>query len=553
MSPYVHDAQLSYATYLQGGAAAEPREVEFPPHVASLLGSPTPPSGWPLPVEPTHVLEWGGAEELLEMDVFNIPLVDLKNQAKTSAGMWAMEQFDLAREALRHSHPRDAFAYLERALHGNEKYEGYEADFRCHFLLGLIHLGTFRLLEPALLDLAKAKQCFLTAARYAAGDYPIASVIADLAAGWCEYCQGNMDEALHQTEHAIVLDPHSAAAQYQSAKIRLHRRETEAARPLLSQAITLNPAYAAMALRDGDFVPFTSLVLELLEAERDHVGRRASEALKSLTALANSLAIDLATLQAPEETGASIAVLVDAANAAFRENTLFGYLRSEVAAGVATQAVQGLRRRLIHEQSTALELIETAKHKLAETAALHVGPYRLSLAGMRQLDDVRSVLREADAAYNKQTLGGYIDAANRARGAIALLRQTADSYRDSALQHATAACEALEGEIAELRRKHSGRDSPVKAFAFIGAIVALFPGGFFSFFSVGHGGMVSWSNVALRVCLYVALFAIVGAVFGALLAPMFHPEQAVVNHELETRRTALKQTIAELHALAKGA
>lgn len=549
MGSYVYDAKLPYRLHLERGAGDVSPDVELPSYVQSLLGAPIPPAGWPLPAaEPALPFDWNHADEWVLSPVFNAPLAELKSQAKSAEAMWALERFDVGREALRRGQHREACHHFKRSLEGDEHHAGNALDFRSHFLLGVVYLGSYRLTDPDVLDLAKAETAFLAAAQHTPPDRPRETALAHCAAGWACYCAGRMEEALDHSQRAVAIDATWSPAQFQTARILLHRREPDLARSYLGQAIALDPGCVALTLSDAEFAPYSAVVLELIALEREQVGRRASDALKELIDLSAALKLEASDDPETAATAEAIERLNTAARSVFRTNSLHGYLQAEAAVAAAMQLVQAFARRLEHEKHTAVETIEAARKKLAHIAELKIGAYHLGATSRHQLEQAQASLQQAEACLLQPSLASYLDTQRRALGVLALLDHTAEAFRDSALHHATTACAALEAELARLHQRNSSGHRSAKAFALIGALVALFPGGFIGLFTLRlHGNL---ADTMMRVCLFVGAFAVVGAVLGALLLPVFQPDLTLEGRQLEERRTALQQTISELRALA---
>jgi hypothetical protein len=89
----------------------------------------------------------------------------------------------------------EALQALDRSINGLGDNPGYPLEFRFHHAKGMIYLGNFRNADPTVVNLPKAEEAFLAAARYAKTDYPLEAGMSYLAAGWAAYCQGKMAEA----------------------------------------------------------------------------------------------------------------------------------------------------------------------------------------------------------------------------------------------------------------------------------------------------------------------------------------------------------------------
>lgn len=120
-------------------------------------------------------------------------------------------------------------------------------------MVGVIRLGDIEHYDRTLMDLTKAEESLLLAARYAKTDYPNDAARAFLSAGWTAYCQGKMKEALAYTEQALLLHPKLSEALFQAAKVRMALGEVDKALPALGKAIDLDRFYTLKAAGDGDF------------------------------------------------------------------------------------------------------------------------------------------------------------------------------------------------------------------------------------------------------------------------------------------------------------
>jgi tetratricopeptide (TPR) repeat protein len=555
MKPYTYHEAHSYGAYLGGDSGVDAPPLG--PWVEVVLGSPNPTADWPSGLAlAAPAFSWRECEQLAESEVFDVPLGELKNSAKTTAEMWAAEQFCIARDAWRRGLRREALDYLHRAISGRDGHEGYALDFRCHFLIGLIHLGSAKYPASEFLDLDKAEQAFARAGSYSVCDHPADATRAFFAAGWAAYCQGRMEDALRYTQQSLTLSANFAPAQYQAAKILVHQQMPDAAQPYLVRAVSLNPYHAVQACLDADFAPFQAMVRQVIEHERDSVGRRASQAIKDLMALAQELGVDVEAPPPPaEKSGRATAepaelinLFTTAARVAFGECNLFSYLRAEAATAAGLNAVSLLRVRLRNERQAAEDALRTAQRELAEVTELQLGSYRVSELAAKNLEEVRTHLEEATKHFATGTLPGYVHAETRAKCIGPLLKQAIERCRDLALRDALDKYEALQQDLAELRRRQSGSGGSIRGFALVGALIALYAGTYLSYFSLGLGDNVRWSEVALRFTLSVLGFAGAGAVIGALLAPLFANDAPVINEELERRLATLREAIATLHA-----
>src|SRR5258708_4532226 len=162
---------------------------------------------------------WGFSELLTQTSRINDSLEELVRLAKTPAQTRAYEQFEIARDADRKGLFEESIEYLDRAINGYGGQTGYKLEYRFHFLLGRIRLGSFRNHSKEIVSQEDAEKSFLYAARYAAQDAPNEAARALLAAGWAAYSRGEVTKAQDYTQQAILVDTKLAEAQFQLAKI----------------------------------------------------------------------------------------------------------------------------------------------------------------------------------------------------------------------------------------------------------------------------------------------------------------------------------------------
>jgi tetratricopeptide (TPR) repeat protein len=197
--------------------------------------------------------EWGFSEMLTVMGGVANSLEELIRIAKNPAKNWAYEQFEDARDAYRKQLYREAIDYLHRAIDGYGVQTGYTLEYRFHYLLGTIRIGSFTNNASDIINLADARKAFLDAARYSTHDDPDEAAKAYFGAGWAAYCQGNMVDARAFCERAISLNAGLAEAQFQLAKVLMHMNEVDTALVPLKRAIQLDRGYTTKASIDGDF------------------------------------------------------------------------------------------------------------------------------------------------------------------------------------------------------------------------------------------------------------------------------------------------------------
>lgn len=322
--------------------------------------------------ELTAAFHWGMSELLVAVGRVNDTLADLVRIAKTPAQTWAYEQFEIARDAFRQELYPEALEYLNRAINGHVGNTGYKLEYRFHYLLGTIRLGSARNNSPHILNLLDAENAFLNSARYARRDEPNEAGRAFLAAGWAAYCQGKMDTAKQHTEQAVALFPALAEAHFQLAKIQMHTGEAEQALVPLRRAIELDRAYSIKAASDGDFRRHEARVQTLLKALRREAKERANVRLLAIQREAEETEKDgVQEYTLPKFTELKRAKrALDDAVSAIHVDTYFGYLDAFTFCERAKEALQHARKQFVLRWRTDIqEKISGIQQQVASTNA----------------------------------------------------------------------------------------------------------------------------------------------------------------------------------------
>ncbi len=213
--------------------------------------------------------QWGFSELLGAVGHINDTLTELARIAKAPEKTWAYEQFEEARDAVRKGLYDEALEYLNRAICGHAGKLGYKLEYRFHYLLGTIRIGSFKNYSSDIVDLWESEKAFLNAAKYARHDRPKEAGLSYLAAGWAAYCQGKLPDAQGYTEQAISLYPDFAEAHFQLAKIHMHGKNPQDALPFLRKAIEGDRGYSIKAAIDGDFKAYDAEVSALIGALKE--------------------------------------------------------------------------------------------------------------------------------------------------------------------------------------------------------------------------------------------------------------------------------------------
>lgn len=293
---------------------------------------------------------WGFTQMLAGMGRLNDSLEQLISIAKTPAQTWAYNQYEIARDAMRRKLYPEALESLNNAINGFGSNPGYKLEYRFHHARGIILLGSADNCDQRILDLPKAEQSFLTAARYARADYQKEAGLAFLAAGWSAYCQGKMEEAVAHTQDAIKMDPNLAEALFQLAKINMHLGKVDSALRLLGKAMASDRKYSLKAAADGDFQKHSERLRTFLDECRGQARRYAEDAIK----LANREIRAMKEWHADQTSKVDYDAAISSfrlAQGCFAHQTLFGYLDAREEGKNATSAAQ----RAIQARESALE------------------------------------------------------------------------------------------------------------------------------------------------------------------------------------------------------
>jgi len=321
--------------------------------------------------ELNSTFEWGFSEVLTMLGGLNDSLRELIKVAKTPAQTWAYEQFEIARDAFRQELYDDAIQYLNRAIGGHGDHTGYNLEYRFHYLLGTIRVGSFKNHSDQIVDPSQAEQAFLNAARYARHDHPKEAARSYLGAGWAAYCQGNMQDAERHTRDAMASDDSLGEAHFQLAKIQMHNGNPKAALIPLRTAITLDRGYTLKACTDGDFTRYQQKVDSLIETLRQEVMQTAQRSLDQIESDTVQLERSRAEQFSLAEDAPIVAVrkIMDTARHTASAETYYGYLDAlhlcDSARSAVRSAFEALRQ--MHQQQLAeLEALRRKRELLKE-------------------------------------------------------------------------------------------------------------------------------------------------------------------------------------------
>jgi tetratricopeptide (TPR) repeat protein len=210
---------------------------------------------------------WGFSNLIAEIGGMADNLDELIKISKTPAQNAAYEQFEIARDAFRKGLYPECLEALDKAINGDQSSAGYKLEWRFHQLVGIIRMGFFNG-DLSLIDLGKAEESFLKAARYAEADFKKDSGFSFLAAGWAAYCNGKMHDALAHTDNALKILSDREEALFQKAKVLMALDEPDKALQTFKSAIKIDKFYILKAAGDGSFQKYEEKFNAFLEKLR---------------------------------------------------------------------------------------------------------------------------------------------------------------------------------------------------------------------------------------------------------------------------------------------
>jgi tetratricopeptide (TPR) repeat protein len=211
--------------------------------------------------------DWGIAHLESAIGGLNDSIRNLIVIAQTPERTWAYEQFDIAREAFRRGLYPEALEHIERAIEGSAQHPGYRLEHRFHHLRAIIRRGDYKNSSPEIVNLRKAEDAYVLAARYAGADHAPDAAAALCGAGWVAYGQGEFDRSEAHLRGSLSRIP-TGEGHFILAKVLIHKGLVQPAIQALAAAIEVDPLYAFRALDDGDFLAHESLVRKGIDEQR---------------------------------------------------------------------------------------------------------------------------------------------------------------------------------------------------------------------------------------------------------------------------------------------
>ncbi len=308
-------------------------------------------------------LEWGFAEILVSLAILNDTISELVRISKTPSQTWAFEQYNIAQDEFRRGLYPEAFESINRAITGYGTNPGYKSEFRFHFLLGTLRLGSFANNSRDIVDLDQAEVSFLNASRYAQHDNPTKASYALLGAGRAAFANNKLAKARTYFEDSIKL--HDAGeTRYQLAKTLCALNDLHEAFDHLEKAIVFNKMYAIKAGGEAEFQQVTVQLDAFLSQLRDRTKSTFTNKLKTfekITSEIRGIKIDRYSMIEYGKDGMALidSKLTEAKNTA-SHNTYFGYID---AIDILSSYSDYKAKAIANFKSSALADIEALVHK----------------------------------------------------------------------------------------------------------------------------------------------------------------------------------------------
>lgn len=315
--------------------------------------------------------EWGFSEILASLGRMNDSLEELVKIAKTPAQTWAFEQYVIARDEFRRHLYEEALDSVSRAINGYGSNPGNKTEYRFHFLVGTLRLGSFENSDPQLINLQIAEEAFLRAARYSEHDSSSDAALALLAAGRAAFSANHLDRAQHHAAAALSLHA-TPETHYQLGKIYCALGDWQSASTHLYEAIYSCKENAIRAAGDADVQAFPdkfdSLLKELRDASKA-LYLREREALEKQLQRLSRLSVDVYSIpKYATQTWNQLTDSLKRAEAQTSESTFLGYqlgfemivtadeLPERCIAEFKRNSIQHVRGRMSDTQASAQQL-----------------------------------------------------------------------------------------------------------------------------------------------------------------------------------------------------
>ena len=223
---------------------------------------------------------WGFVDQLISQGQMNIALDELLKLTKAVAPSWACEQFESGCAAFRRGMYKEALQAAMRAIEGQANNAGIKTEFRFHFLVGIIRLGSHSNSSTEVINPPLAQQAFLAAARCAEAACPEAAGQSLICAGRAAFLDGEFDNAIAYTRKGLELVPAHAAGLYQLGRALFMKGARKEACERLADAIMLNVEFALHASGDADFIAKIDFLNDALRQAHERYEARFRQMLE---------------------------------------------------------------------------------------------------------------------------------------------------------------------------------------------------------------------------------------------------------------------------------
>jgi hypothetical protein len=281
--------------------------------------------------EKLDVLAWGVFNILKSVNKMEATLENILEKVADTDRAWAFAQYKKALEFRKRGLHKEALDRAFYAVNGLEGVHlGEKEEYDLNFLLGTLYLGK-NISNPdrSLVDITKARDSFLLAARYAEYDHKDKAANAHLHAGTSMYLLKTPDVALDHFNKAINLNNNLAEAKFQKAKLLCHIDKTDGVfNKILPELIEFDPMYAVRAAGDVDIKKYKERFEKMLVEVSQNLRKKALQAKEiTLFCLEREQKIFKAITAADAFLGNSkeVLIVVQEGDDDIKSGTLFGH------------------------------------------------------------------------------------------------------------------------------------------------------------------------------------------------------------------------------------
>lgn len=166
---------------------------------------------------------------------------------------WAWEQYSSAKLCFSRELWNESLEYLEMAIGGDGRRNGYRIESEFHFLQGKLFSGYGTSGTSPIFDLRRAINSFELCTKYSRKSNLKLASKSMREAGWAYYCLGELDTAVRCYQGSIEIQGENADAKFLMAKCFCAMNSKELARGHFLESAKENSLYAWRALNDNDF------------------------------------------------------------------------------------------------------------------------------------------------------------------------------------------------------------------------------------------------------------------------------------------------------------